>query len=831
MLSENENDRIKAALAYQARGWRVVQLHGINPKDGLCTCMDRKKPGHERSAGKHPVDGGWQKAAPMTEDEIREAWSGWRQHHNLGIATGAASGFWALDVDPERGGTESLERLQADFGQLPPTVAQRTGSGGFHLLWQMPEGWEPTNAPRGLKPYVGLDVRGTGGQIVAAPSVSAKGPYAWLSEMTAEPEPAPEWLLDLLRPVAPAVEETAAPVAPSGELDERHEAYAARVRELEVGRLVCMRDAATPDGTGYHGEPWNSGVFEVCCALLELANSPWCSYSLDDAKRDVVQNAPRDAGFTADDLGKIWRSAHARVDGKGRPVPVERPDTSAEVASWASAPGVRVDPILLRGATPPPGIAVAVDPEDAPRVPQRSWDDLGNAKRVVDHFGRVLRWVNERESWALYRGGRWEYVKPNVVQGMVQRMLDELVMPTEGAHYSAVPEDPDKPEETERAGFEKWLKSQRMSARIAAAQKEAQGRAELYASVNDFDAHPLLLNTANCIVDLSTGAARPHDPALMLMKQSPVAYDPEAACPGWDRFLARVQPDEQMRGYLQRISGYSVTGDTREQSLFIHEGGGANGKSIWTSTVSAVLGDYGQAVSPAVLLASEQDQHPTGVAGMLGLRWLPASETAPGKRLDEQKVKSLTGGEPISARFMSKDFFEFTPVGKIHLVTNHLPRLSDAPSIWRRIHLIRWRVTIPLEQQDRTLQHRLMAELPGVLAWLVRGAAEWHARGLQVPAQALADVAAYRSDSDVFGDFLRTHTMPAPGAATPTGPLYQAYQSWAFAQGIRKPMSQPSFVETMAERGYERYRTGTSRGFKDIVAVSAQPALPWATAS
>lgn len=817
-----------AAKAYRARGWRPIRLHGLR-EDGLtCTCKRGVECGG--SSAKHPTDDGWQNAEPMTDGEIDAAWGGWRAGHNVGIATGGPGGFFVLDVDPDNGGTESIRQLQNDYKPLEAAAAQVTGSGGWHLLFAMPPDFDVTNRRGQLKGYPGLDIRGTGGQIVAAPSSTPKGTYRWLSE--GEPEQAPAWLLELLRPKAapkaPAVAPAPAVERPSYDDAEtdRLERYSATVRDLEVGRLVAMKEAAGPS---YTGEPWNTTTFSVACALLELANSPWTLYDHEQAYLDLWHNAPRDEGFTDEDVNGRWESAKTTVGENARPFPVARPDAVAEVTSWASEPGVRIDPILLQGRKAPPGVIVEADPDDrAPaHIPQRTWDDLGNAKRMVDHFGRRLRWVAQPAQWAVFRSGRWELVAPNVVQGMVQEMFDELIPATEALHY---PDVADEDDDSERDKFIKWLKAQRMSARIAAAQKEAQGRPELQADVMQFDQAPMLFNVANGVVDLATGDLLPHSPELMLMRQSPVEYDPAATAPLWAAFLDRVMPDPEMQAYLQRISGYSMTGNVTEQAFFIHHGDGANGKSIWSAITSAVLSGYGQVVAPSTLLANTQDEHPTGVAMMMGKRWLPATETAPGRRLDEEKVKNLTGNEPVTARFMGKDFFEFLMTGKLHLITNHLPFLSDAHSIWRRIHLIQWGVTIPEAEQDRQLEQKLRGELPGILLWFVRGAKAWAEQGLNAPAAALQDLAVYRGDSDSFGDFLRECTLPSPDAQTPVGQLYDKYVAWALRQGMRRPMTQPSFVAVMVERKFKRYRDSRSRGFVGIVPVASQLTtadLPW----
>lgn len=338
-----------AAKAYRERGWRVIPLHGLNSVscEG-CTCRKGKDC---RSAAKHPVADAWQKAEPLTAEQIDEAWSGWRESSNVGIATGSASGFFVLDVDPDNGGADSLKRLQNDYAPLDVACATETGSGGWHLLMKMPEDFEPTNRRGGLKDYVGLDIRGTGGQIVAPPSVTPKGAYRWLKE--GEPGPAPEWLLDLLRPAPVQAATPAAPLVPADDAEARRlQVYAEAVRVGEIARLTAMAAAAVPEGQTYSGEPWDATTHAVACNLLELANSDWAPYDAATAYADLHQHAPRDAGFTDLDVNRKWQSAIATAGDKARAFPVARESTDDMVKSWAAEPGVKVDPIRLQPQSP-----------------------------------------------------------------------------------------------------------------------------------------------------------------------------------------------------------------------------------------------------------------------------------------------------------------------------------------------------------------------------------------------------------------------------------------------------------------------------------------------
>jgi putative DNA primase/helicase len=204
---------------------------------------------------------------------------------------------------------------------------------------------------------------------------------------------------------------------------------------------------------------------------------------------------------------------------------------------------------------------------------------------------------------------------------------------------------------------------------------------------------------------------------------------------------------------------------------------------------------------------------------MRGRRFLQASETAAGRRLDEETVKGLTGGEEQTARFMGADFFDFTPTGKIHFVTNHLPRLTDAESIWRRLHLVGWREKIPEHEQDVRLAQKIIAEeSEGVLAWAVRGAVDWHTRmvsgqRLAVPASMKADLQDYRTDQDVLGEFIDSRLVKDGVSYTAMSDIYGAYAAWCFQSGIKSPLTSQDLSRALGERKFDRKRTGKSRGF------------------
>jgi putative DNA primase/helicase len=309
----------------------------------------------------------------------------------------------------------------------------------------------------------------------------------------------------------------------------------------------------------------------------------------------------------------------------------------------------------------------------------------------------------------------------------------------------------------------------------------------------------------------------------MLTLKAPVDFNPRAVCPQWDAFLARVQPDPEIRSYLQRITGYSATGSIREQVFFLHHGTGANGKSVFHDVVMHVLGSYVQSVPVEALMASGADRIPNDIARMVGRRYLTASETKAGRFLDEQRLKQLTGGDTISARFMRGEYFEFKPVGKVHLITNQLPRLSEDSATWRRIHLISWGEVIPQAERDGLLAERLIREeSEGILRWIVEGATQWFAIGLAAPGQSVAAKEEYERDEQTLGQWIEQEceifevteeTRLVTGGERSV--LYGHYKVWMTANGFQ-PVNSRNFHSEMKTKGFQEAKSHGRRGYLGI---------------
>lgn len=271
----------------------------------------------------------------------------------------------------------------------------------------------------------------------------------------------------------------------------------------------------------------------------------------------------------------------------------------------------------------------------------------------------------------------------------------------------------------------------------------------------ELDRDPWLLNVKNGTVDLRTGELRPHKRDDLITKIVPVEYDSEASCPTWLAFLNRIMDgNERLIAFLQRAAGYSLTASTQEQCFFLLYGTGANGKSVFLTTLLAVMGDYGIQAAPDLLLAKSGESHPTEVADLFGARLVVATETEAGRRLAENLVKQHTSGDRLKARFMRQDFFEFEATFKIWLATNNKPIVKGTDyAIWRRIKLIPFTVTIPPEERDKSLPAKLRQELHGILAWAVQICLEWQKYGLNEPQEVTAATCAYRDEQDILGSW------------------------------------------------------------------------------
>jgi len=336
------------------------------------------------------------------------------------------------------------------------------------------------------------------------------------------------------------------------------------------------------------------------------------------------------------------------------------------------------------------------------------------------------------------------------------------------------------------------------------------------AAVADLDADPYLLNCANGTLDLRTLELQPHSASDRITKVCAAAYDPDAQSDLWDTFLARVLPDDTVRGFVQRVAGVGLLGTVREHILSIWTGTGANGKGTMDRALRHALGDYAATAEPDLFMHRE-GAHPTGEADLRGVRWVAVNESDKDRRLAEATMKRLTGGDTIRARRMRQDFFEFQPSHTATLITNHLPKVSgDDPAIWRRIRVVPFDVVISEAERDGQLDEHLALAADAILAWSVDGWRQYRDTGLDEPATVLAATTGYRRDSDAIGRFIDECCTISPAVKATTAGLFDAWEKWRAVDGAEQ-VSRRAFGQALTDRGYpapaksvngKKWRTG-----------------------
>jgi putative DNA primase/helicase len=270
-----------------------------------------------------------------------------------------------------------------------------------------------------------------------------------------------------------------------------------------------------------------------------------------------------------------------------------------------------------------------------------------------------------------------------------------------------------------------------------------------------------------------------------MTKITAIAPDRSCATPLWQKFLKRITgSDQELITFLQRIAGYSLTGGVSEHAMFFGYGTGANGKSVFTNTIAGILGDYATTAPIETFTASNHDRHPTDLAGLRGARLVTATETEEGRRWAESRLKALTGGDRVSARYMRQDFFEFTPQFKLLISGNHKPGLRSVDeAIRRRINLLPFNVTIPPAERDPDLSVKLNAEAEGILAWMLQGCLDWQRDGLATPEAVRTATDLYLQSEDAIMAYLDDYCERDPTAFESIGALFKGWQSWCDATG------------------------------------------------
>lgn len=455
----------------------------------------------------------------------------------------------------------------------------------------------------------------------------------------------------------------------------------------------------------------------------------------------------------------------------------------------------------------------AFDPETGEIIETDSVDvllnanrsDVGNAECLIALKGDDLRFCHTRKKWLFWDGSRWCIDET----GAAQRAMVDTVR----ARFLAAVGIPDT---SQRGKFTAWCIGAENAGKVDSALRTATARPAFATTIDRWDANPFTAATKGATLDLRAVVHRSVQRDDYITMRLGANYDPETTCPRWLLFLDEIfNANVEVISFIQRAVGYCLTGSTREQKIFLCHGAGANGKSTFIKVIMDLLGDYADNASFETFDANKRNEASNDLAKLRGKRLVTVIETEEGRRLAEARVKSVTGSDMITCRFLYAEYFSYYPTYKIWLAMNHLPQIRGTDNgIWRRILLIPFSQSF-IGREDKTLEETLHGELDGILQWAMEGLRQWHQRGLDPPQIVQQAVASYRNDSDQVGRWMEERCLQAPNIFLASGKGYDDYKKWCEGSG-EDPMSQNKWSRRLNEKGLEPNPNKVNRGWFHI---------------
>lgn len=796
------------ALRYVRLGWPVIPLKG-----------------------KLPLTENGSKDASLNEGQIRAWWEKW-PNANIGLATGHR--FFVVDVDIKGGGEDTWDMLRAQHAALPETIEAVTGTGGRHILYALPSEFPVNNSQGKIGP--GIDVRGKGGYIVAAPSVhpETKRRYSWDGLQEIEQQaiaPAPAWLLGLLKAADQRKEPLKIPdrIAAGGRNDLLFRA-ACRLRRIafgeeeifaslkEINRQRCNppleeRELRTIAGSAARYAP-TADVFSASQTAHKAPGTQESELPVGpsdvEAAVDTFIAEKNLAGAVglAEEIKKLSAVAKLVIEAKLRQA------FGDKFPARAFADAVKVIPI--REERSPEADAEA---SEGPDLLTQPFTDSGNGERMRLMFGTEIRYCIEMQKWLVWDTQRWRVDEAGKATQLAKKMARTLYAQGTG-----------------KAGCDKWARQSESQAGITATLKRAASEPGIPVHAVELDQHPYLLNCPNGVVDMRSGDLLKHDRRYLITKMCQITYDPAAECPQFLKFLhwamgaddasdAAELPAKVVHlvGFLQRAFGYALTGDVGEKCLFIFYGHrGNNGKTTLLALFRALFPEYSAQLSIDVLMTSKAQDAAlrADMADLRGARFVMTSEVEQEHKLGEGKLKYITAGAgaPIKSCRKYENPIEFLPTHKLFMDCNHRPRVAGTDdAIWNRLKPIPFEVSISKEEMDKKLGEKLAAEAAGVLAWVVRGCKWWLREGLGNPPEIDAANEAWREHDDPLKEFLEDCCEIPEGHEPPEeveklfwckcSDLSNTYAWWCKQQREKFPLGRERFKERVLSKGH-----GAGRG-------------------
>jgi P4 family phage/plasmid primase-like protien len=746
----SENPIKDAAIGYVKEGFSVVRI----------------TPGQKR------VYGYWseyQMRLP-TEGELNQWFS--KPYYQLGVVCGSVSNnFFGIDFDGEYW-EKWLQIFLEKFPEILNTRRVRTGSGKPHFWGRCPglsnvikrlggrgKVERVFQRPDGLRGHEAIELRMDRCIVMAPPSTHPNGtPYVFVDPDIPIKEFSEEGLwkmVEFLREGQPE------------------------------GQAVQRRPGETPELTDEKQERLAS--FYVRCALRQVESGA----SRNEKGFQLGCNL-RDLGLDVEQARPFMEQYREQVPERDHPYSSEEAINSLESA-YESA---RKEPWIPEGFFGPGD--GALPEEQIQRLLNYPLTDAGNAESFIEIHGERFIFVPEKKKWLMWDGVRWLEEEHEARASMVEtartrRKLSGSIT-----------------EEYSQKAFRKWNVGSENMGRV----KSALESAEIWRRKNIrlFDTEPYILCCENGVVNLRAGQFRRSNHSDWLSKSTGVHYDPESQCPRWLQFLDEIfQGDGEITRFIRKSAGYCLTGDITEHCLWVCFGTGANGKSTFLEVLSSILGEYAQTMPSSTLKEKRGDDIPTDIARLCGTRFAKMIEMKEHATLNAERVKSLTGGDKVVARFLHQDFFEFDPQFKLWLAVNHKPIVRDtSESIWRRIRLVNFDAHFPPESQDKYLRDILREERSGILNWAIEGCLEWQEEGLTPPPKVLNATQEYRNESDALSRFI--DEMCLNERRIEIEDLYNVFVEWWKENETDEPWKMRTFKSKLREKGYKAAKGGRSGG-------------------
>lgn len=433
--------------------------------------------------------------------------------------------------------------------------------------------------------------------------------------------------------------------------------------------------------------------------------------------------------------------------------------------------------------------------------------DGGNAKRLTALHGSDIRYCYPFESWFIWTGDRWELDCTGEIVRRAKDTVERIF-----AHAMTI-DDADKRNAMLKHGMQSDSKH-----RLFASFDLAQSEPGIAIKPEQLDANNWIFNVRNGTLDLRSGQLRAHQKADLCTKIANVDFDTKAKCPTWISFLTRIlNGDPELIAYVQRLAGSCLSGEVLENAFYVLYGTGSNGKSTFIEVLAGIFGDYATTVPASALMEQKNQSIPNDVAKLKGARMANAAESKATEHLDEAKIKNMTGREAITARFLHKEFFDFTPQYTLTLSTNHKPIITGTDNgVWRRVNMVPFTVTIPDEEINPNLYAELMSEAAGILNWVIEGCMVWQKSGVGECEAVNEATQEYRDDMDALKEFIDERCIAYKTAEVGLHVIFGEYLEWCDTANVKHTFGKQKFTAKLIERGFNKKRKNDGTYIKGI---------------